>query len=205
MEDDHYLENHEYFSHNPNNDNGFDENNHDYEIDQIVDEIETSKVTKNNGVNTVNDNHYDIIDNNENNDRDINQIVEDIVQTDASEGIQNNGIVNIINNNSSDIIDNIGEVIENHDNIINIEETTENKEDNIELIIEKKRKKSKKKDYKKIVLSVEDQKIELETNRRKKKYLEAEFKCYNCALGFLFKDTYQTHMMRHEEVIYCYL
>ncbi|CAB3258284.1 unnamed protein product [Arctia plantaginis] len=54
-------------------------------------------------------------------------------------------------------------------------------------------------DYKKTLLSVEEQKGELEGQRRSKKYLDAEFKCYNCALGFLFKDSYQAHMMRHEE------
>ncbi|KAI5637177.1 drought induced 19 protein (Di19), zinc-binding domain-containing protein [Phthorimaea operculella] len=46
---------------------------------------------------------------------------------------------------------------------------------------------------------LEEQKAELDKRRKEKKYLEAEFKCYNCALGFLFKDTYQAHMMRHEE------
>ncbi|XP_013162926.1 PREDICTED: zinc finger and BTB domain-containing protein 41-like isoform X2 [Papilio xuthus] len=65
--------------------------------------------------------------------------------------------------------------------------------------IKKKMKKSKKKGFEKIVLSVEQQKAELERNRKQKNYLESEFKCFNCALGFLFKDTYQTHMMRHEE------
>ncbi|XP_050556885.1 zinc finger protein ZFP2-like [Spodoptera frugiperda] len=59
--------------------------------------------------------------------------------------------------------------------------------------------KTKTKAFEKILLSFEEQKAELEQQRRSKKYLEAEFKCYNCALGFLFKDTYQTHMMRHEE------
>ncbi|XP_022830639.1 zinc finger and SCAN domain-containing protein 2-like [Spodoptera litura] len=59
--------------------------------------------------------------------------------------------------------------------------------------------KTKSKAFEKILLSFEEQKAELEQQRRNKKYLEAEFKCYNCALGFLFKDTYQTHMMRHEE------
>uniref|UniRef100_A0A2A4JDA4 C2H2-type domain-containing protein n=1 Tax=Heliothis virescens TaxID=7102 RepID=A0A2A4JDA4_HELVI len=63
----------------------------------------------------------------------------------------------------------------------------------------KKSKKSKKKDFEKILLTAEEQKAELEAQRRTKKYTEAEFKCYNCALGFLFKDTYQAHMMRHEE------
>ncbi|XP_061727552.1 zinc finger protein 558-like isoform X2 [Cydia pomonella] len=58
---------------------------------------------------------------------------------------------------------------------------------------------NKNNDFYKIVLSIEEQKAELEAKRREDKYLEAEFKCYNCALGFLFKDTYQAHMMRHEE------
>ncbi|XP_049884180.1 zinc finger protein 1 homolog isoform X2 [Pectinophora gossypiella] len=63
----------------------------------------------------------------------------------------------------------------------------------------KKSKKGKKKEFEKITLTLEQQKTELERRRKEKKYMEAEFKCYNCALGFLFKDTYQTHMMRHEE------
>ncbi|KAJ8704875.1 hypothetical protein PYW08_012195 [Mythimna loreyi] len=63
----------------------------------------------------------------------------------------------------------------------------------------KKSKKTEKNDFEKFILSTEEQKAELEAQRRSKKYLEAEFKCYNCALGFLFKDTYQAHMMRHEE------
>ncbi|XP_063630844.1 zinc finger protein 558-like [Cydia splendana] len=54
-------------------------------------------------------------------------------------------------------------------------------------------------DFYKIILSIEEQKAELEAKRREDKYLEAEFKCYNCAMAFLFKDTYQAHMMRHEE------
>ncbi|CAH0602381.1 unnamed protein product [Chrysodeixis includens] len=55
------------------------------------------------------------------------------------------------------------------------------------------------KGFEKIVLTLEDQKAQLEAQRRSKKYIEAEFKCYSCALAFLFKDTYQAHMMRHEE------
>ena len=69
-----------------------------------------------------------------------------------------------------------------------------------DVLNKKKVKKRKKKGYKKIILSLEEQKAELEANRKEKKYIESEFKCYNCALGFLFKDTYQAHMMRHEEV-----
>lgn len=55
--------------------------------------------------------------------------------------------------------------------------------------------------YIKITLSLKEQKMEIEANRREKKYTEAVFKCYSCAMGFLFKDSYQAHMMRHEEVI----
>ncbi|CAK1592321.1 unnamed protein product [Parnassius mnemosyne] len=71
-----------------------------------------------------------------------------------------------------------------------------NKNDGIR---KRKSKKSRKKSFEKIKLTLEQQKAELEANRRDKKYIESEFKCYNCALGFLFKDTYQAHMMRHEE------
>ncbi|XP_032528400.2 zinc finger protein 846-like [Danaus plexippus] len=60
-------------------------------------------------------------------------------------------------------------------------------------------KKSKRRGLMKITLTVEEQRAELEAKRKEKKYTEAEFKCYNCAIGFLFKDTYQAHMMRHEE------
>ncbi|CAG9120214.1 unnamed protein product [Plutella xylostella] len=63
----------------------------------------------------------------------------------------------------------------------------------------KKNKKAKKKSFTKIVLSFKEQKSVLEAMRKEKKYLEAEFKCHSCALGFLFKDTYQSHMVRHEE------
>ncbi|CAH2083444.1 unnamed protein product [Euphydryas editha] len=63
----------------------------------------------------------------------------------------------------------------------------------------KKSNRTKKKCFKKITLSLEEQKAALEASRKEKKYIEAEFKCYNCAMGFLFKDTYQAHMMRHEE------
>ncbi|CAH2065184.1 unnamed protein product, partial [Iphiclides podalirius] len=69
----------------------------------------------------------------------------------------------------------------------------------IEVDKKKNKSRTKKKSFQKIMLSLDEQKAELETNRRGKKYVEAEFKCYNCALGFLFKDTYQAHMMRHEE------
>ncbi|XP_052748434.1 zinc finger protein 425-like isoform X2 [Galleria mellonella] len=83
------------------------------------------------------------------------------------------------------------------DNVVISNDLTEDNE----TILKSKKKKSKKKkkDFEKIFLSLEEQKAELERNRRQKKYIEAEFKCYNCALGFLFKDTYQAHMMRHEE------
>lgn len=208
LEDDDYLENHEYYPQNANENNNFNENNDDHDIGQIVDEIDqtcTSKVIKTYDIaNTINDNHNDIINNYEN-EHELNQIVDNIVQTDTCTEIQNNDIINIINDNREHLIKNTSEVIENNYNI-SIEENEDNsKVVDKELIIVKKRKKSKKKDYKKIVLSIEDQKIELESNRRKKKYLEAEFKCYNCALGFLFKDTYQTHMMRHEEVIFYFV
>lgn len=55
--------------------------------------------------------------------------------------------------------------------------------------------------FTKLTLSLEDQKTELEDSRRNKKYIDAMYKCYSCAVGFLFKDSYQAHMMRHEEVI----
>ncbi|KAJ0184234.1 hypothetical protein K1T71_000657 [Dendrolimus kikuchii] len=76
---------------------------------------------------------------------------------------------------------------------------TQNTNDKEKRIKKKKKSKKSKRDFEKIVLSLDEQKAELERSRKEKKYIEAEFKCYNCAQGFLFKDTYQTHMMRHEE------
>ncbi|XP_063545195.1 telomere zinc finger-associated protein-like isoform X1 [Cydia strobilella] len=73
----------------------------------------------------------------------------------------------------------------------NINEATEEMKPKEEL--------NKNSDFYKIILSAEEQKAELEAKRREDKYMEAEFKCFNCALGFLFIDTYQAHMMRHEE------
>ncbi|XP_063371848.1 zinc finger protein 287-like [Cydia amplana] len=81
--------------------------------------------------------------------------------------------------------------IQNDIKIENKNEGTEEVKPNEEL--------NKNNDFYKIILSVEEQKAELEAKRREDKYLEAEFKCYNCAMPFLFKDTYQAHMMRHEE------
>ncbi|CAH2987766.1 unnamed protein product [Chilo suppressalis] len=87
--------------------------------------------------------------------------------------------------------------------IINKEKTPD--DDKVANEVKQKKKKVKKKGnkinkkFEKIVLSVEEQKAELERNRRIEKYIAAEFKCSNCAMGFLFKDTYQAHMMRHEE------
>lgn len=54
--------------------------------------------------------------------------------------------------------------------------------------------------YNQITLTREEQKLELEAHRKDKKYTEAVFKCYSCGIGFMFKDSYQAHMMRHEEV-----
>lgn len=99
--------------------------------------------------------------------------------------------------------DNVCDDFNNSNDYTEVEDAENNSQDNqTEDTSKKKSKKSKKKGFEKIELSVEQQKAELEGNRREKKYLEAEFKCFNCALGFLFKDTYQAHMMRHEEVIF---
>ncbi|XP_059050350.1 zinc finger protein 564-like [Achroia grisella] len=103
--------------------------------------------------------------------------------------------------------ENISNVIADDNIELNDESFDDNQTDNIEELInndssiqtKKKKSKKKKKEFEKIILSLEEQKAELEWNRKQKKYIEAEFKCYNCALGFLFKDTYQAHMMRHEE------
>lgn len=85
-------------------------------------------------------------------------------------------------------------------NLTNVEENDTTAETNDEKKQSKRKKHKSKKNLKKVVLTIEQQKMELESKRKEKKYLEAEFKCYNCAIGFLFKDTYQAHMMRHEEV-----
>lgn len=66
-------------------------------------------------------------------------------------------------------------------------------------ILEDKVRKYESRHFVKIELSVEEQKSSMEIVRKSKTYVEAEFKCYSCALGFLFKDSYQTHMVRHEE------
>ncbi|GBP80922.1 Zinc finger protein 555 [Eumeta japonica] len=63
----------------------------------------------------------------------------------------------------------------------------------------KKVKIKKKRSFTKIILTYDEQKAVLERQRRDKKYLDAVFKCHSCALGFLFKDSYQSHMVRHEE------
>ncbi|CAG9790545.1 unnamed protein product [Diatraea saccharalis] len=106
-------------------------------------------------------------------------------------------------NNEINDVDNIAEDLDNiqsdNDSIVNFKTD----QDQSQVVVQKKKKKSKankiNRKFEKIVLSVEEQKSELESNRRIKKYIESEFKCSNCGLGFLFKDTYQTHMMRHEE------
>ncbi|CAH0698226.1 unnamed protein product [Spodoptera exigua] len=84
-------------------------------------------------------------------------------------------------------------------NEIRNENSAQEGEDDAETKSDKTSSKSKTKAFEKILLPFEEQKADLEQQRRSKKYLESEFKCFNCALGFLFKDTYQTHMMRHEE------
>ncbi|KAM3955519.1 zinc finger Y-chromosomal protein [Aphomia sociella] len=117
-------------------------------------------------------------------------------------------------NENKDIIDHISNQDVNNDPIYSVNTVTNsNLSEHNDLIVndssqnndailnnvKKKKKSKKKKNFNVIVLSLEEQKAELEKNRKKKKYIEAEFKCYNCALPFLFKDTYQAHMMRHEE------
>jgi ribosomal protein L44E len=84
---------------------------------------------------------------------------------------------------------------ETNSEVKNVEEKTDE-------VSPKKKDKSKKikRRFEKIILSLEVQKAELEAKKKDTKYIDAEFKCSNCALGFLFKDTYQAHMMRHEEV-----
>ncbi|CAH2230582.1 jg19026 [Pararge aegeria aegeria] len=81
--------------------------------------------------------------------------------------------------------------------VFNAESKMEETADDSKVV--KKSKKKSDRGFKRIILNLDKQKIELEANRKKKSYIEAEFKCYNCALSFLFKDTYQAHMMRHEE------
>ncbi|XP_050360125.1 PR domain zinc finger protein 5-like [Nymphalis io] len=112
---------------------------------------------------------------------------DDINDLDNDSTATNNEIQTNINESNEEIVDTINSSNENLSN------------DNSKQNIVKKSKSMKKKCFKKVILSLEEQKAVLEANRREKKYIEAEFKCYNCAMGFLFKDTYQTHMMRHEE------
>ncbi|XP_050676722.1 myoneurin-like [Leptidea sinapis] len=108
-----------------------------------------------------------------------------------------------------DLKDNCNEIINANDicdddvksNTENCEllEANSNESGKVKIDRDDKKVKSKKKGFKRIVLSIEEQKRDLEHSRKSKKYVDAEFKCYSCALGFLFKDTYQAHMMRHEE------
>ncbi|XP_047542724.1 zinc finger protein 624-like [Vanessa atalanta] len=121
-----------------------------------------------------------------------NEVCDDINDLDNDDDnlniVATNNEVNIDNNEGNqEFVETINIANENQPN------------DDLNKIKLKKSKSTKKKCFRKIVLSLEDQKAALEANRREKKYIEAEFKCYNCAMGFLFKDTYQTHMMRHEE------
>ncbi|CAK1553297.1 unnamed protein product [Leptosia nina] len=106
-------------------------------------------------------------------------------------------IINDCNNDTNDTNTNIND--DTIDDVESFDDVKTDKLGEIESHIEHKKVKKKKKGFKKIILTIEEQKKELERNRKSKKYIEAEFKCYNCALGFLFKDTYQAHMMRHEE------
>ncbi|XP_026325514.1 zinc finger protein 836-like [Hyposmocoma kahamanoa] len=145
-----------------------------------------------------NENNGEIIGDNENN-------------NDVSNRNENNNGINSIDNDNQNINSEIVEETfqinpELNENIKelenNINENEVNKLDEFNLNVDKKLKnkeKKRKKKYEKIILSPEEQKVDIERRRKEKKYIEAEFKCYNCALGFLFKDTYQTHMLRHEE------
>lgn len=127
-----------------------------------------------------NNNENDAINPNDNGNRNINnEIVDENLQTNTE-----------LNQNIKQLENNISENEDNKldDNNVNNDKKLKNKE------------KKRKKEFDKIILSPEEQKAEIDRRRKDKKYVEAEFKCYNCALGFLFKDTYQTHMLRHEEV-----
>ncbi|XP_037302980.1 zinc finger protein 425 isoform X2 [Manduca sexta] len=106
---------------------------------------------------------------------------------------------NKYNDNEYDDYGNSCEYFENGTESDNVNNEVYNQNDNTIGEEKKKKRKKERTGFKKIILSLEEQKAELEAKRKEKKYLDAEFKCYNCALGFLFKDTYQAHMMRHEE------
>ncbi|XP_045509100.1 histone-lysine N-methyltransferase PRDM9-like isoform X1 [Colias croceus] len=125
-----------------------------------------------------------------------------IINTDDDKSVNDNDTIDL-NYQNDDKQDDQSPII-NEVNATNTEENLNeiNIEDGIpklDIEITVKKKKTKKKGFKKVVRTLEEQKAELERNRKSRKYIEAEFKCYNCALGFLFKDTYQAHMMRHEE------
>ncbi|KAL4711047.1 hypothetical protein ACJJTC_015223 [Scirpophaga incertulas] len=123
---------------------------------------------------------------------DFNSDYGNMKQADAPDGINDECINKFVDSGYE--ID--SEVVSTQAAIVEIED---NPQFNAETDNVKKKSKKIKKKFEKIILSLEEQKAELEGNRRSKNYLEAEFKCSNCAMGFLFKDTYQTHMMRHEE------
>ncbi|CAH0731129.1 unnamed protein product, partial [Brenthis ino] len=194
---------HEYFNQcqyqNVENNEVKEENNYHY--NRKIDENNDIYVTENIDVNTdvANDNDTDIESNEEDNKNEITLNENANVNTDLEKIIKNenneseHNLFNVENGNNDN------EAKEDNDKNIVLEDLNginDKKPKNKKV---SKKKKSKKKGFKKTILSIEEQKAELEANRKEKKYIEAEFKCYNCALGFLFKDTYQAHMMRHEE------
>ncbi|XP_047522485.1 zinc finger protein 23-like isoform X1 [Pieris napi] len=183
--------------------NVFSQNTFDIPLDDYENQIKhniinQTYVEKVNNVNTV-----------ENNDLETNysqnaHITNKVVEEDKEKILDNvNEIDHIIEQdndfNDTEETNQISTDDETQSNILNTDDTKVEESGEVESLQAINIKKKKKKGFKKIVLSLEEQKKELERNRKCKKYTEAEFKCYNCAIGFLFKDTYQAHMMRHEE------
>ncbi|XP_041983881.1 zinc finger and BTB domain-containing protein 41-like [Aricia agestis] len=182
--------------------------NKNYEFEKQNNFNQNYDFEKDNAVELIND--YEVIHNEEKTNNDpFQQTNPEVYQNDlddddhdASDNVPNKDYGSFDMNNEDDYDTQYNETPEIEKTVYDnyqkeIEEVTNTDTDTSKTKIKKSKK--PKKCYKKIVLSVEQQKSELEANRRNKKYIEAEFKCYNCALSFLFKDTHQAHMMRHEE------
>ncbi|XP_023949140.2 PR domain zinc finger protein 5 isoform X1 [Bicyclus anynana] len=167
--------------------------NQDSKNDQSIDDdmrLDDQLIKQSVNDDTIDDNHMIESNNQQNKLTDIiensNLIYDNKIENDNTEILEAIHNINLETNHNNDKLD----ISKQED----IEENVDKNSDS-----EKKIKKKSSKVFKRIILSLEKQKAELEANRKKKKYMEAEFKCYNCALSFLFKDTYQVHMMRHEE------
>lgn len=175
-------------------------NDFDYDNDGIRDSINENNDVNTDVINDNDDGYQDSEEENDENNTPFNDFNENN-ETKIDKNVDNETVTEQKLYNEENEVNDITQTVELNDEIMEIDENNETNDD-MNVSKKKKVKKTKKKGFKKIILSLEEQKAQLEANRKEKKYLESEFKCYNCAIGFLFKDTYQAHMMRHEEVQY---